>query len=168
MAGGAGRAYPVGMDKRLILRGAAAGAAATFPMTLVMAALHGRLPARQRTPLPPRLITEDLTERAGFSPREVRRPLVWLGHFGYGALCGALASPLLGRAPGPGAGVLFGAAVWAASYFGLVPALGLRPSGPRETPERNGLMLIAHLAFGAALAAALRAAGARHLLKSGS
>ena len=40
-----------------VLVGAAAGCAATVPMTWAMGELHHRLPAHERYPLPPRTVT---------------------------------------------------------------------------------------------------------------
>ena len=43
--------------------GAMAGFLATIPMTIAMELLHRRLPWTQRYPLPPREITDDLTDK---------------------------------------------------------------------------------------------------------
>ena len=48
-----------------MLIGAAAGAAATLPMTVVMETLHERLPGEPAQPLPPREITEGVAAKAG-------------------------------------------------------------------------------------------------------
>ncbi len=45
--------------------GALAGPAATVPMTLFMQQMHQQLPARERYPLPPSEIIEELTDQAG-------------------------------------------------------------------------------------------------------
>jgi uncharacterized membrane protein YagU involved in acid resistance len=48
---------------------------------------------------------------------------------------------------------VFGVVVWVASYFGLLPLLGLVESGPKEPPQRNLMMLAAHLVWGSAMGA---------------
>ena len=141
---------------RKLVRGAIAGAVATVPMTLVMVTLFRRLPPEQRYPLPPRLITEDIAERAGADPvmddpALTRATLA--AHFGYGAATGAL-FPLIARRRYPLAliGPGYGIAIWAASYLGWIPALRMLPPATRQPVERNALMLTAHIVWGAALA----------------
>src|SRR5918995_363566 len=80
-----------GLETRLLL-GALAGLVGTAAMTAAMRALHRRLPAQQRYPLPPReIIQEVLPEPAerGF-PEGHRQSLTMAAHFGYGAATGAL------------------------------------------------------------------------------
>src|SRR5688572_1076081 len=77
--------------------GALAGFAATVPMTLFMNQMHQQLPARERYPLPPSEIVEELTEQAGIDD-QIDQPehiaLTLLAHFGYGAATGALYAQL--------------------------------------------------------------------------
>ncbi|MBY0513069.1 MAG: hypothetical protein K2P78_04060, partial [Gemmataceae bacterium] len=47
------------------LRGAAAGFAATGPMTVLMEAVHPALPPHEQAPLPPRQVTENTAAAAG-------------------------------------------------------------------------------------------------------
>src|SRR5207253_6091218 len=77
-------AHPPSLTSRLLL-GGIAGFAATVAMTSVMARLHRRLPERERYPLPPREITEQLT---GGTDEQVRDRTM-AAHFLYGGLCGA-------------------------------------------------------------------------------
>jgi hypothetical protein len=144
----------VGMHK--IVRGAIAGTVATIPMTLVMISLFRRLPVEQHYPLAPRLIIDNMAERAGVrhvvrEPTLVRATLI--AHFSYGAATGAL-FPFLEqhRYPlalvGPG----YGLAVWAASYLGWIAALRILSPATHHPQERNVLMLAAHVVWGAALA----------------
>ena len=77
--------------------GALAGLAATAPMTLFMQQMHQQLPARERYPLPPSEIVEELTEQAGIDDQidqSEHLALTLLAHFGYGAAAGALYAPL--------------------------------------------------------------------------
>jgi uncharacterized membrane protein YagU involved in acid resistance len=143
---------------RKLVRGAIAGAIATVPMTLVMIGLFRRLPPEQRYPLPPRLITEDVAERAGAQPVMHDAALTratLAAHFGYGAATGAL-FPFVARLRYPLAlvGPGYGLAVWAASYLGWIPALRILSPATRQPGERNALMLTAHVVWGAALAGA--------------
>ena len=50
-------------------------------------------------------------------------------------------------------GVGYGLAVWAGSYLGFLPALGLHPPATRESPGRNVMNIGAHLVWGATLGA---------------
>jgi hypothetical protein len=46
----------------------------------------------------------------------------------------------------------YGLGVWAVSYLGYLPALGIRKSAKEDTPQRSAMMIVAHLVWGAALA----------------
>src|SRR4051812_44783224 len=109
-----------------LINGAAAGLAATVPMTVVMEALHRGLPGPQRHPLPPRKITMRLAGKVGVRKHldEPQRPGATLaGHFAYGTAVGALLGTVAprGTAKAAAAGAGFGLAVWAVSYLGLMP-----------------------------------------------
>lgn len=161
-----------------MLRGGLAGFAATAPMTLAMDLMHRRLPARERYPLPPSEITEELTSRAGLaddlSPAE-HTALTMANHFAYGAATGALYPLVADRLPGGAAakGVVYGLGVWAASYLGLLPSLGILTPASEHPRERNALMIAAHVVWGAALGltetwarAAPREAGGRFMQRA--
>ena len=139
------------LGSRLLL-GGIAGIAATVAMTAVMHRLHARLPASEQYPLPPR----EISERA-FAPQgdERTKDIATAAHAAYGAGSGALlaaADPAIS----PARGALAGVAIWSASYFGWVPVTGLLMPAHRHPPRRNALMVIAHLAWGAAGALAYR------------
>ena len=149
------------MKKMLI--GAAAGAAATVPMTIVMETLHERLPGEPARPLPPREITEGVVAKAGLQGevREGEKQVLTLaGHFGYGAVCGALFGLMAPRTPGAAvaAGAAFGLSVWVGSYLGWLPSVGVRHDAREDPPARNGLMIAAHVVYGAATGALTAAA----------
>lgn len=138
------------------LQGAIAGAVATTAHTAVMLVLH-RLPGARRRATPPVQITAAVARRTGAASgaRGMRiRVAAAVAHFGYGALAGTLyAAPRRrGRRRSALAGVAYGAGVWAASYLGWIPALRILPSAMREPRERNTMMVLAHVAWGAALA----------------
>jgi hypothetical protein len=139
-----------------ILDGALGGLAATLPMTVVMLAIHRVLPRPQRYPLEPQLLTEKTARRLGLGRRlgrQQRQTISMLAHFGFGAAAGAVFGPLALRLPLPPVlgGVLYGLGVWAASYAGWVPALGLLNPPDRRPEGRNLMMIAAHLVWGAAL-----------------
>jgi hypothetical protein len=138
------------------LAGTIAGLLATGPMTLAMNAMYRELPPQEQEPLPPRQITENVAASVGvdLGPNaETHEAATLAAHFGYGATVGALYGPLAGatRLPRVAEGMLYGAAIWGGSYFGLLPGTGLYRSAKDEAPGRNALMLTAHLVWGASL-----------------
>jgi uncharacterized membrane protein YagU involved in acid resistance len=142
------------MDLNQALMGSLAGLTATVPMTLAMEAMHGALPAGERYPLPPREITEVMTEGAGLRGElgeEGHFALTLAGHFAYGAACGAIYAPLACalRVPPVAGGAAFGLAVWAGSYLGWLPAAGILRPASEHPARRNALMIAAHVVWGA-------------------
>ena len=144
------------------LLGALAGAAATVPMTVVMEALHERVPGEPPRPLPPREIAETIAVKAGvnaqISERDVQN-LTLAAHFGYGMLCGGLYGLVAPRQPAAavGCGMLFGLGVWAGSYLGWLPAAGLRQTPAHDPSARTAIMIASHLTWGSAAGLALAA-----------
>jgi uncharacterized membrane protein YagU involved in acid resistance len=150
-----------------LLAGAFAGFVATLPMTAAMRFLYNRLPYWQRYPLPPRRIIANLAGklRARRAEREHHHALAHVAHYSYGAAGGALyalVSPKLPFLPLLN-GVIFGLAVWTASYFGILPAIGALPPATRQPRPRNMLMLAAHFVWGMALAMIYGLIGRRDL-----
>ena len=136
-----------------ILDGAVAGCVATIPMTVAMEAMHRELPAREQYPLPPRTVTVRAAEASGLDLDEDERTALSLtAHFAMGTAMGALYGPVsrLLPLPAPLAGAAFGLAVWAGNYLGVLPALGLLRPATDHPPRRAGLMIGAHLVWGAA------------------
>ncbi|MDB5311606.1 MAG: hypothetical protein JWO38_5808 [Gemmataceae bacterium] len=138
-----------------LIIGAAAGCIATVPMTLAMGAMHGELPPEEQYPLPPRTVTMRVAEEAGVKDdldEGERTGLTFAAHFGMGTAAGAMYGPVsrLIPLPAPLAGAAFGLAVWAGNYLGLLPALGLLRPATEHPPRRTGLMIAAHLVWGAA------------------
>lgn len=147
--------------RRRSLGGAIAGTVATVPMTLVMVALYRTLPAPGRAPLPPVRITAEMARRAGARETLRGRGLIagaLAAHFGYGAVTGAL-YPLLfpARHDSLALGAVYGVGVWILSYLGWIPAARILEPATRHPPQRNLLMIVAHVVWGAALAASCRA-----------
>lgn len=136
-----------------LLVGMIAGVAATVAMTAAMNRLHRRLPAGERYPLPPREITERLLP--ALESEDAIKDAATAAHHAYGAAAGAMiaaAAPAIGPLRGAAAGV----AVWAASYFGWVPAASILRAAHDHPGRRNTLMIAAHLVWGAATAIAIR------------
>lgn len=137
-----------------LLIGTLAGFVATVPMTVAMELMHRRLPAKERYPLPPREITMEIAEDAGVKEQmdePERLGATLAAHFGYGAATGALYAPLARRAQLPPVvgGATYGLVVWAGSYLGLLPALGILRPATEHPARRNALMIAAHLVWGA-------------------
>ena len=142
------------------LRGAIAGTLATVPMTAIMMALYRSLPAPGRAPLPPVQITAEVARRTGMRDELQGRRLVGgalAAHFGYGAATGAV-FPLLfrSRRHSLALGAAYGVGIWALSYLGWIPAARILEPATRHPPQRNFLMVAAHVVWGAALAGAWR------------
>ena len=135
----------ISITSRLII-GALAGLTATTAMTAAMRRLHRQLPAMERYPLPPREITERLAPRV--AGEDGLRDASLLAHFGYGAGTGALIAAA-GTKRTDVAGAALGAGVWALSYFGWVPGLGILAPASDHPARRNALMIGVHLVWGA-------------------
>jgi hypothetical protein len=150
---------------RVLLAGAGAGVAATAAMSAVMfgfqkLGLLGRMP--------PRHIVEDTLARFRVLHRTspaARKALSTVSHLGFGATQGmlyaaALESPRVLRqgtaTPQLRSGVPFALLVWAASYAGWLPKLGILPPPSRDRFGRPTSMIIAHAVYGAVLAELLR------------
>ena len=138
---------------RKLEQGATAGALATVPMTAVMLGAQ-RLGLLGQAP--PAKITNAALAKVGAQPTgDERTALTALAHFGFGAAAGALFSlarpgrPSLARAALEGAA--FGTAVWATSYIGVIPRLGIMPEPQHDRPGRPSTMVLAHWVFGASL-----------------
>ncbi|MCC7419055.1 MAG: hypothetical protein IT428_02120 [Planctomycetaceae bacterium] len=142
------------------MKGAVAGLAATGFMTAAMVLGRRFLPRNQRQTLPPQEITQSMLRRTGLAPAldgQQEMATTAALHLGYGAAAGSLYAGLPQSASqnGIASGMAYGAAVWAASYLGWLPALGLPPAAPRESASRNLLLIASHLVYGAALGAIL-------------
>lgn len=142
----------VRLSSRLLI-GALAGITATTMMTAAMRRLHAGLPKEERYPLPPREITERLSPDNPGDDSLRDRSLA--AHFAYGAATGAMIG-VAGTRPRESVGALLGAGVWAASYFGWVPAFGVLRAANDHPGRRNALMIGVHLVWGAVTAWTMR------------
>ena len=150
-----------GLSARKLLKGAAAGFVATAPMTLTMLLGWRMLPQSERYPLPPRLITEEISERVGIRGQLDENQLVGLtlfSHFGYGAIFGAVYAVLDHGIPMHPSlrGTLAGLAIWVGSYLGWLPAMEILRPATRHPWRRNLLMIIAHIVWGVTLGELVR------------
>lgn len=138
--------------------GAGSGVVATGAMTVAMLALQQLLPKGEQYPLPPRRIVDILARWAGIRrdlDKTELNALTGVAHFGYGTAMGALYGPIGLALPLPGlaSGVAWGLLVWAGSYLGLLPALGILTPATRHPAARNALMIAAHVVWGSSLGA---------------
>lgn len=133
-----------------------AGCVATWPMTTFIEYAHGSQVEAKRSPLPPRIIADELLgdRQTQQLPEAIMQPATLTAHYGYGAATGSL-YPLLGRPMCPAsaaiAGAVYGLQVWAGSYLGLLPAAGSDAQARRRPPDVNGVMVLAHVVWGVSL-----------------
>jgi uncharacterized membrane protein YagU involved in acid resistance len=152
------------MTKSLLRRlehGGLAGLVATIPMTIVMLVAHRRLPRHERYALPPEKITSEFAELVGAESLRHDPALTVatsVAHLAYGAAAGSIYQVGLQKAgQNPLVGITYGLGVWAASYLGLMPALGLHEPATNHPWRRNLLMIGAHVVWGTSLAEVSRA-----------
>ena len=145
----------LGLGSKLLI-GGIAGFVGTMAMTAAMRRMHRRLPAGERYPLTPREIIDSGAKQLGHPlPDEPARDATLAAHFLYGALAGA-AIAAMNPDPRKKTGAAAGLAVWLASYMGWIPAVGTLEPATKHPARRNGLMIAAHLVWGASTAAAIR------------
>ena len=109
---------------------------------------------------PPTVVTRSALRTAGVErPAAAASLIAPVAHLGFGAIGGllyAVVRRLVPGAPGGLLGVTFGLAVWAGSYRGWIPALGILP--PPESDERGRpvVMVAAHVVYGLVLGSLVR------------
>lgn len=141
-------------DVRAITDGALGGVIGTAGMSAFMLAA-GRVGLIGEQP--PDKIAGAALDAAGVHMREEEEQdaLATLLHFGFGISCGAFFGALHRRLPFrvPAAlhGMVFAFLVWATSYQGWIPALGIMPPASRDHPRRPLTMILAHLIYGVLL-----------------
>lgn len=141
-----------------IRRGAVAGVLGTIAMTVPI--LTGQRLGLVTTP-PPVEITANVSHRTSLlpDPSSPAFPLLWSSaHLAYGAGAGMVFTVIRDGLPARTslAGLIFGFSVWAVSYLGLVPALGLYPGPTEDARSREIVMIIAHGVFGVGVANAVQ------------
>jgi Rieske Fe-S protein len=156
---------------RSMARGGVGGVVATLAMSAVLLVQKELGWLGQH---PPKKIVRSIRRRAGFfgTSRRKETATTIAAHFGFGAGGGMLFGLVHRRSRGWAASSLlgagFGTAVWAASYYGWVPALGLMKPPHRDRPFRPTSMVAAHLVFGTVLGAFVEGTtrnGRRHSLR---
>ena len=144
-------------DCMSVLRGAAAGFAATIPMTVVMEVMRAALPREQFRRMPPREVVDRAVDKTGEGEHVDggdRLAMTTAAHFAFGAAAGALYGALAGsRGASPLNGIAFGLGVWAAAYGVGLPSLGLHASAANDTSDRNEVLVASHVVWGATLGA---------------
>lgn len=114
------------------------------------------LPRREKYPLPPRLIMEEVTERAEVKHHLTENELIGLtvsSHFGYGALFGSLYGLFEQEIPIHSSlkGAFAGLVLWAGSYLGWLPVMRILRPATHHPWRRNLLMILAHIIWGVTL-----------------
>lgn len=134
-----------------LIRGAFAGTVAT-------ALMSGLMLGAQRLgitgTLPPEKITSRLLRRRGFHPnREQQKGIATGLHFAFGAAAGGAFGVIARRLPVPSVplGMAYGAGIWGVSYMGWLPSMGLMPRADHDRRDRQAVMLVGHVVFGATL-----------------
>ena len=144
-------------DVEALVDGVIGGCVATAAMSVVMlAAEKTGVMDRQ----PPEEIAEAALEAVGVPPDRTgatEDAVALLAHFGFGATTGALFGVLHRRLRPPIPpvvhGIVFGSLIWAVSYKGWIPAMGIMPPPERDQPGRPATMLLAHWVYGGTLGA---------------
>ena len=137
-----------------LAEGALAGLIATVPMTLFMLAAQRLLPQWQHYALPPERFTEEFARRVGGKKQRRKSHLLGaslVSHLGFGTAMGAIYGPLARSIPLSSAlkGSAFGSVVWLVVYLGWLPAVGMSEAATKQPIQRNALMIVAHLVWGA-------------------
>ncbi|GAA2876818.1 hypothetical protein GCM10010517_38090 [Streptosporangium fragile] len=140
-----------------LVRGAAGGVLATAVMSVVM--LAGSRAGLMRDQ-PPKRIARAFLPGHKHRPKRGEGVLGAITHFGFGAACGSLLALASGRRRVPVTlGVAYGLAIWAVSYQGWVPGLGILPPISRDRPGRPAVMAAGHVVYGTVLALAVNRLG---------
>lgn len=141
-------------DVRAIFDGALGGVVGTVGMSgFMLAAGKAGLMGEQ----PPDKIAGAALDAADVHAHteEEQDMLATLLHFGFGTSCGVLFSVvhrrLPFRLPATMHGMFYAFLIWATSYQGWIPALGIMPPASRDHPRRPRTMIVAHLIYGALL-----------------
>lgn len=137
-----------------IAEGTLGGVLGTLAMSVVMIAGQ-RLGLMGQQP-PEKIAVGTIRAFGGdASDPRLRKPLAAAGHLGFGAgtggLFGFLHRHLRLGLPAELHGVVFALGVWAVSYKGWIPAVGIMPQPERDRPGRPLVMILAHVVYGAVL-----------------
>ncbi len=152
-----------GLDS--MVRGALAGAAGTAVMTLMMRKAAPRMIPDDMRPdeFPPKRVVEWAEEQTGapHALTERQEMQVAMGaHFTYGSGSGVVYGLLrsqLDDLPAPLVGAMFGVGLWAVSFEGWMPALGVQEATHEKPPKKWPMPIMAHIVYGTTTALAYEA-----------
>lgn len=142
--------------------GAKAGMQATVPMGATMRL--GMMATSSPSRVPFSAVMKTIEKKVGLQVTEPEHVAAsWAGHMAYGAAFGALfgaaqaALPQQARTTGVSTaiGAAFGLSLWAASYLGWLPAMGIMKSARKSSAGFNATNIAAHLVWGGATGAKL-------------
>eukprot|EP00743_Colponemidia_sp_Colp-15_P011332 GILK01012627.1.p1 GENE.GILK01012627.1~~GILK01012627.1.p1 ORF type:complete len:166 (-),score=11.20 GILK01012627.1:69-566(-) len=144
-----------------VAAGAIAGFLSSMPMNAAMNVMNDLL-ADPTEKTPHRNLIDNAMDRAGVDASgDARQGASIAASLGYGTVAGALYFPLLRVFPAanvvgsPGVlaakGASYGAAVWALSYFGLMPALRVCKHPEKASLRKHLISLLANLIWGSSL-----------------
>lgn len=146
------------------LAGALGGVAGGVAMTVMMTKVAPRvIPQSMRPDKPAPEKTVEWAERVAGVPGALsgksEKGAAMAAHLAYSAAAGAgyglarSSFPALQQVPTPAAGALFGLIVWAVSFEGLLPELGVMERTTQHPPKRWPAPLMGHTIFGVVTAA---------------
>ena len=78
-----------------------------------------------------------------------------IAHYAFGAVAGAIYGVIDPRRARPAGGVLYAGAIWAISYLGVLPRVGLMPRPTRDDLGRQVVTAADHVVYGMTLDALL-------------
>jgi hypothetical protein len=146
------------------------GVAGIFGTVLMSAVMFAGRKAGLLGSQPPEKLSERALHIAGIHhDKEGKQDvLAAVLHLGFGATMGSLFGLCYRRLKlplsAPVQGMAFATGVWAVSYKGWIPALGILPPPERDRPGRPMVMVLAHWVYGWTLGGTLGATG--HVLQS--
>jgi len=146
-----------------LTQGALAGMAATLPMTLSMVTIRHFAPDGDE-PMQMEQVARGVAKKMRIyreMDRSERDTFTWISHFGFGAAAGALFPLLAGKTENHAVikGVAFGMGVWATSYLGVLPKMGIMRFPTREPTHTVVEEIVSHVVWGAALGLVAKAIG---------
>lgn len=142
--------------KKRFLRGALAGMAGTAVMTLMMRKVAPKVVPQQMRPdefVPKKAVAwgEEQVGRPDALSESDAMTAAMVAHFTYGSGSGAVYGLLRSRldgVPAPVAGAIFGVALWAVSFEGWMPALGIMQAPTDQSPKKVPMPVLAHIVYG--------------------
>ncbi len=147
------------MIKPSLNAGALSGVIATFPMSVVMLA-GKRIFPKTIDNIPPESVAKSILDKSSLNTETLEKtklvePIVWSSHFAYGMAAGSMyplyRSILPTKVSEIKAGASYGLLVWAASYWGWLPATHVLPAPQETKASDNVTRIVSHVVWGAVL-----------------